>query len=231
MSHAAGAGSVLTVRDWGTREYRSSLDEMRRLVRARVDGTISDTLILVEHPSVVTVGIEGDDGSAASSGFPVVPVERGGRATYHGPGQLVAYPIVALDRRGRDVRRFVGDVEELVIRTVRPFGLTGQHVQGRRGVWIDGERKIASVGIAIDHWVTLHGLALNVDPDLSAFRRINPCGFDGAVMTSIARELGRPVSVDEAKPHLLAAWESVFGSDTALSVEGPRPLVASPVDP
>ena len=196
--------------DWGRREYAEALDAMRALVRDRRQGTVDDTLILVEHPPVVTVGVEGDDGSAEGSGLPVVQVERGGHATYHGPGQLVGYPIVDLARRGRDVRRFVHDVEEIAIRTVGAFGLKAEHVHGRRGVWVDGARKIASVGIAVDHWVTLHGFALNVDVDLAEFQRFRPCGFDGSVMTSLSREVGRRVTLDEVRPHVRNAWNEIF---------------------
>lgn len=199
------------IAEWGVREYSVALDAMRSLVRHRRNGTIEDTLILVEHPSVVTVGVEGDDGSAAASGLPIVNVERGGRATYHGPGQLVGYPIVDLERRGRDVRRFVHEVEELVVRSLAPWGLSAGHVPGRRGVWIDGERKIASIGIAVDHWVTFHGFAVNVDPDLGAFDRFHPCGFSGSVMTSLSKELGRPVRIPEVVPHVVSAWRELFG--------------------
>ena len=211
--------------EWGLREYTGSLAAMRELVKARRDGEVEDTLILVEHPSVVTVGVEGDDGSAAASGLPVVAVERGGRATFHGPGQLVGYPIVDLSARGRDVRRFVHEVEELMVRSLAPFGVASGHVHGRRGVWVDGERKIGSVGIAVDHWVTFHGFALNVDPDLAAFERFHPCGFSGSVMTSLARELGRPVRVPEVIPYTVAAWRELF----APPVERPsRPAEAAP---
>jgi lipoyl(octanoyl) transferase len=199
--------------DWGRREYAPSLEAMRALVRDRRAGRIEDTLILVEHPPVVTVGVEGDDGAAAASGLPVVHVERGGRATYHGPGQQVGYPIVDLERRGRDVRKFVRDVELLVSRTVAPLGIVAGHVTGRPGVWVDGRRKIGSIGIAVDHWVTFHGFALNVDPDLTAFERFHPCGFEGSVMTSLAAELGRPVSLEEPRGALVAAWEELFASD------------------
>jgi lipoyl(octanoyl) transferase len=183
---------------------------MRALVAERRAGAIEDTLVLVEHPPVVTVGVEGDDGLAAASGLPVVAVERGGHATYHGPGQLVGYPVVDLGPRGHDVRRFVREVEGLVADAIAPFGVAGGHVKGQPGVWVDGRRKIASVGIAVDHWVTFHGFALNVDPDLAAFARFRPCGLDGAVMTSVARETGRPVTLDEVRPHVLAAWTSRF---------------------
>ena len=198
--------------DWGRREYRESLEAMRALVKARRRGTVEDTLVLVEHPPVVTVGVEGDDGGAAASGLPVVEVERGGHATYHGPGQLVGYPIVDLEPRSRDVRRFVHDVEEIVIRSIAGFGVEGAHIPGRRGVWVGGERKIASIGIAVDHWVTLHGFALNVDVDLSAFDRFHPCGFEGSVMTSLSRETGRSLAVADVRPHVVEAWESIFGT-------------------
>ena len=197
---------------------------MRTMVQDRRAGRIEDTLILVEHPAVVTVGVEGDDGAAAASGLPVVPVERGGRATYHGPGQQVGYPIVDLDPRARDVRRFVRDVEAVVTRTLAPLGILAGHVSGRPGVWVDERRKIASVGIAVDHWVTFHGFALNVDPDLAAFARFHPCGFDGSVMTSVTKELGRPVSLADVRPLVLSGWQEVFGGPFVPS--SPRPATA-----
>ncbi|EQD47590.1 lipoate biosynthesis protein B Lipoate-protein ligase B [mine drainage metagenome] len=197
--------------DWGRREYPASLEAMRRLRAERRRGTIGDTLILVEHPPVVTVGVEGDDGEAITSGLPVIRVERGGKSTYHGPGQLVGYPIVDLDARGRDVRRFVHKLEEMLVKSVAEFGIVAGHVSGRRGVWVEGERKIASIGIAVEQWVTFHGFALNVDVDLAPFSMFHPCGFDGRIMTSIARETGRPVSVEEAKGPVLRAWAATFG--------------------
>jgi lipoate-protein ligase B len=209
--------------DWGRREYPAALAEMRELVRDRRAGSVGDTLILVEHPPVVTVGVEGDDGAAAESGLPVYTVERGGRATYHGPGQLVGYPVVDLNERGRDVRRFVHEIEELVVRTNAALGVASGHASGRRGVWVAGERKIASVGIAVDHWVTLHGFALNVDPDLGAFARFHPCGFDGGVMTSLARELGRPVALEQVKPAARAAWNDLFAGRTGAAERSSPP--------
>jgi lipoate-protein ligase B len=206
------------VREWGQREYSDALAAMRELVRSRRSGEIDDTLILVEHPPVVTVGVEGDDGGAAASGLPVVQVERGGHATYHGPGQLVGYPIVDLDRRGRDVRAFVQTVEEMLVDTLADFGVRAGHVSGRRGVWVDGQRKIASIGVAVDHWVTFHGFALNVDLDLAPFRRFQPCGMSGEVMTSLARELSGSVSVAAVKPVLVRHWARCFAAgETAAS--------------
>jgi lipoyl(octanoyl) transferase len=217
---------MIAVADWGRRDYAESLEAMRALVRARRERLVDDTLVLVEHPSVVTVGVQGDDGAAARSGLPVVAVERGGRATYHGPGQLVGYPIVDLERRGRDVRRFVRDLEEVVARSVAPFGVRAGHVAGQPGVWVDGRRKIASIGIAVDHWVTFHGFALNVDLDLAPFERFRPCGFDGSVMTSIAREAGRPVALAEVRAPVVEAWSRVFG---APADPVPSPAPSSPL--
>ncbi|HEV2316667.1 MAG TPA: lipoyl(octanoyl) transferase LipB [Thermoplasmata archaeon] len=196
--------------DWGLREYTDALAEMRRMRAQRRRGEIPDTLILVEHPPVITVGVQGGDGEMLPPGIAVVSVERGGKSTYHGPGQLVAYPIVDLDRRGRDVRRFVHETEELVVRTLATVGLTAGRVTGRRGVWVDGERKIASVGIAVEEWVTFHGLALNVTNDLAPFAAFHPCGFDGRVMTSVERELARPISVAALKPPLVRAFGELF---------------------
>jgi len=205
---------VPAVRDWGTREYTDALSEMRRLRAARRRGEIEDSLILVEHPAVITVGVQGDDGEAFPAGVPVVRVERGGKSTFHGPGQLVGYPIVDLEPRGRDVRRFVGDVEQLVLRSLEAVGVSAGRVAGRRGVWVDGTRKIASIGVAVEEWVTFHGFALNVATDLDAFRSFHPCGFDGRVMTSVARELGRTVPTEEMKGPVRAAWAEVFRSPT-----------------
>lgn len=200
---------MLRVVDWGERDYVASLESMRAMVRARRTGEIPDTLILVEHPPVVTVGVEGDDGAAAASGLPVIQVERGGRATYHAPGQLVGYPVVDLAPRGRNVRGFVHEIEETVIRTIGEFGVRGGHLAGRRGVWVGEERKIASVGVAVEGWVTFHGFALNVDLDLAPFDRFHPCGFTGPVMTSLARELGRPVRVADVKPMIVRHFEEL----------------------
>ena len=213
--------------DWGRRDYEDALAAMRRAVAERRAGAIEDTLVLVEHPPVITVGVEGDDGGASESGLPVVRVERGGQGTYHGPGQLVGYPIVDLERRGRDVRRFVHDVEAVVIDALASFGVRAQHVSGRHGVWVEGRRKIASIGIAVDHWVTFHGFALNVDLDLAPFERFRPCGLDGSLMTSLARELGRPVALAEAKPPIETAWGERFRSFAPLATAEGRATASS----
>ncbi len=204
----------LATRDWGLRAYQPALVEMRQLRDARRRGEIPDTLLLVEHPPVVTVGVQGSDGEQLPEGIPVVAVERGGKGTYHGPGQLVGYPIVDLGSRGRDVRRFVHDVEEIVVRSLAEVGVRAERVAGRRGVWVDGERKIASVGIAVEGWVTFHGFALNVDNDLAPFRSFHPCGLPGTVMTSVSQELGRPVATDALRAPVQRAWEATFGGSS-----------------
>jgi lipoate-protein ligase B len=204
---------------------------MRQLRSARRRGAIPDTLLLVEHPPVITVGVQGDDGEPAPPEIPVVRVERGGKGTYHGPGQLVGYPIVDLEARGRDVRRFVHDVEEMVVRSLAPVGIRAGRVAGKRGVWVEGERKIASVGVAIEEWVSFHGFALNVANDLGPFRSFHPCGFDGRVMTSVSVELHRPVELGELHAPVLAAWEGVFGTPfvpTSASRPNPASVPATP---
>lgn len=213
--------------DWGLREYGDALEAMRDLRRRRRSGAIADTLVLVEHPPVVTVGVQGDDGGTTPPGVPVFRVERGGKSTFHAPGQLVGYAIVDLEPRGRDVRRFVRDLEELVIRALGPQGVRADRVDGRRGVWVAGVRKIASIGIAVEEWVTFHGFALNVENDLAGFRDLRPCGFDGALMTSVSREAGRPVAVDEVKPGVVAAWTELFGRGAATVATAAPPLAPS----
>ncbi len=217
----------LALRDWGRRPYAEALAEMRLLRAARRRGEIPDTLLLVEHPPVITVGVQGADGDTLPPGIPVVSVERGGKSTYHGPGQLVGYPIVDLDRRGRDVRRFVSDTEDVVIQALATVGVPAGRRSGQRGVWVEERRKIASVGIAVEEWVSFHGFALNVDTDLSVFAAFHPCGLPGQVMTSVARELRQPVSVADLKEPVVAAWTSIFGAQPVPS--RPPPLAVPPV--
>jgi lipoate-protein ligase B len=212
----------LATRDWGPTDYADALARMRELRAARRRGEIPDTLLLTEHAPVITVGVGGADPASLPSGIPVVNVERGGMATYHGPGQLVGYAIVDLAARGNDVRRFVHDLEEVVALALATVGVPAARVAGKRGVWVDGRRKIASVGVAVEEWVTFHGFALNIDVDLAEFARFDPCGLPGSIMTSVARELGRPVVVDELRGPVVAAWNAVFGAPYV------RPAIVAP---
>jgi lipoyl(octanoyl) transferase len=195
-------------------------------VALRQTGGTIDTLILVEHPDVITLGRSAKAANVLDpSAMPVVPIERGGDVTYHGPGQLVAYPIFLLREHERDLHLYLRNLEEAVLRTLADFGVAGRRIEGKTGVWTaDGEspRKLASIGVAVRKWVTMHGLALNVSTDLGRFRAINPCGFDASVMTSIERELGRPVDLVAAKLALAEhvgrvlerSWRSAFDADS-----------------
>jgi lipoyl(octanoyl) transferase len=201
-----------TVEDLGRRGYAEVLALQHERVAARQRGEIGDTLILVEHDDVVTLGRRRDAAKNVLEGneLPVVEIERGGDATYHGPGQLVAYPIVQLEGDERDLHRFLRNLEEAMIRTCAALGLSAGRKDGWTGTWI-GERKVASIGIAVRRWVTFHGLALNVSVDLSKFARLNPCGLDAAVMTSLDRELGRPIALAEVQPLLARHLGEVLG--------------------
>ena len=177
------------------------------MVGERQRGERRDALLLVEHPHVITVGrTRGALANILRAGdVEVVEVERGGDVTYHGPGQIVAYPIVQLEEGERDLHRFLRNLEEAMIRTLTRWEIAAGREPGKTGVWTgEGRRKIASIGIACRKWVTFHGLALNVTTDLAYFARIQPCGFDATVMTSMAQELGREVALAEVKAALVA---------------------------
>jgi lipoyl(octanoyl) transferase len=179
------------VEDLGSRGYDETRSYQLELVAARQRDEAPDTLIVVEHPHVFTLGRRRESaGNVLAPGdVPVIEIERGGDVTYHGPGQLVAYPIVLLEDDERDLHAFLRNLEEAVIRTCARFGLEADREPGKTGVWTtgsDGRKKLCSMGIACRKWVTFHGLALNVTTDLSYFHRINPCGFESDVMRSLA---------------------------------------------
>jgi len=188
---------------WGTAPYAELHELQQRLVAARAENSIPNLLLTGEHEHVITLGRKTPEGADYDERFPVVKVERGGEATYHGPGQLVAYPIIHLTQARRDLHAFQRDLEEIGIRTLADFDIEAGRREGLTGVWI-GPKKIQSLGIAVRRWVTWHGLALNVATDLAPFETFNPCGLDGSVMTSMSRQLDRPVTIDEVLPRLLA---------------------------
>lgn len=167
----------------------------------RIDGTGGDVILVGEHERVVTLG-RGTKEPVGGLPIPVVAIERGGQATWHGPGQLVAYPIVSLVERRRSIRDHLHALEEAVLRTVALFGVAAQRRAGATGVWVGG-KKLASIGVAVRRFVTWHGLALNVAPDLSDFRLIRPCGFEPDVMTSMAELLGAAPPIDEVRQRLV----------------------------
>src|ERR671937_939721 len=201
----------------GPTPYVEAWDLQRSLAGAVSQGAIPDTVILLEHPPVITMGRRTEE--AAELHLPehaevdVVETDRGGKSTFHGPAQLVCYPILDLNRHGRDVKRYCRDLEEVLIQTVAPLGVEAERIEGLTGIWLTRPpRKIASIGVHISRWITTHGYALNVDLDPSPFTEwITACGLEDAAFTTIARELGRPVPVDEVRPHAHAAIADVFG--------------------
>jgi len=192
--------------DFGRMEYGKALRLQKELVAMRAKGEIPDTLVLVEHDHVITLGRKTTPANFKTQEIPVFEVERGGDATYHGPGQLVGYPIVLLT--DHDVRRHVRNMEEAIIRSARAYGIEGERLEGHPGIWVGG-RKLASIGVAVTDWVTYHGFALNVNTDLSFFEHIRPCGLDPSAMTSMQRIKGEPVPFDEVKARFAREYSAV----------------------
>lgn len=210
---------VLEVQRLGRVRYAEAMALMEARVAERLAGTAPDTLFLLEHEPVITLGrradttnILRDPEQLRALGVEVHETGRGGDVTYHGPGQIVAYPVVDLRPDRQDVRRYVGDLEETMIRTVGRFGITADRVDKLNGTWVDGQRKIGAVGVRIARWVTSHGLALNVNTDLDAFSIIVPCGIRDKAVTSMARELGRPVELSDAMDALEQSFREIFGA-------------------
>ena len=207
----------LLVTDLRTMPYADALALQRSVARARISGEIGeDLLLLVEHPPVVTLGRSSKErhllaspALLAARGVELFEVERGGDVTFHGPGQLVGYPIVDLKRHKQDLHWYLRQVEEALIRAVAPLGIVGVRSTGFTGVWTQG-RKLASIGVHARDWVTWHGFALNVTTALSYFDLIVPCGIHGVEMTSVARELGRDVTLDEASDAVARAFGRAF---------------------
>jgi lipoyl(octanoyl) transferase len=237
-----GEGAYLL--NLGSVPYVEAWDLQRSLAAAVSQGAMPETVIFLEHPPVITLGRRTDEAELhVPEGAPVEIVEtnRGGKSTYHGPGQLVCYPILDLKRHGKDVKKYVRDLEEALARTLRAFALEGERIEGLTGVWLHpppryasgfaggtprasaasppelrtsspGPRKIASIGVHVSRWVTTHGYALNVDLDPAPFTDwITACGLEEAAFTTIARELGRAVPVDEVRPRAAEAIAEVYG--------------------
>ena len=196
--------SELNVIRAGTVPYEQAWERQREIHEAVADGTGPDTVLLLEHPPVYTAGKRTEIWERPFDGTPVIDVDRGGKITWHGPGQLVGYPILRLPDP-IDVVAYVRRVEDLLISVCAEFGVTATRIDGRSGAWLPADdrgqdRKIAAIGIRVARGVTLHGFAINCDPDLSWFDRIVPCGISDAGVTSLSKELGRDVTVDEVLP-------------------------------
>jgi lipoyl(octanoyl) transferase len=208
----ARSGRLLNL---GIVPYLKAWDLQRDIAAGVASGELPDTVLLLEHPPVVTLGRRTESGELhipPDAEVEIVETDRGGKSTYHGPGQLVCYPIFDLARHGQDVKKYCRDLEEALIRTLAPFGLEATRIEGLTGIWMERPpRKIASIGIHISKWVTTHGYALNVDLDPAPLTEwITACGIEDAQFTTIAREVGRPVTVNEVRPHALAALAEVF---------------------
>ncbi len=209
--------SVLHIRWLGSVDYDSAWELQRELVRQRREGAIPDTLLLLEHrPPVITLGRASHaehllvpPESLLQMGIQLVETDRGGDVTYHGPGQLVGYPIMDLREHGRDVHLYLRRLEEAIIIALRHFGIEAHRKQGLTGVWV-GDEKIAAMGIKVTHWITMHGFALNVQPNLSHFDLIVPCGIHDKGVTSIQSLLAREVTLEEVKPPVIEAFAQVF---------------------
>jgi lipoyl(octanoyl) transferase len=218
-------GSVrdLAIRRLGTVPYTDALALQQSLVEQRRAGRIPDTLLLLEHPAVITIGVKRTDARAhvvapperlAELGVEVIETGRGGDVTFHGPGQLVAYPILDLRPDRQDVHQYVRDLEAVMIQVCAGYGVTAGRVPGYSGAWVD-DRKIGAIGVRISRWITSHGLAFNVATDLAGFDLIVPCGIADRGVTSLARELGRPVEPAEVGERLVQAFAAVFDRELA----------------
>jgi lipoyl(octanoyl) transferase len=206
----------LIVRKLGRVRYAEALAIHEHQVRLRQSGETPDTLFLLEHPPVFTLGRNArrenvlfSEDALRAQGFEVIEAGRGGDVTYHGPGQLVAYPILELEPERRDVHRYVRDLEEVMIRTCADYGLAASRVKGLTGAWI-GDAKIGAIGVRLSRWVTSHGLAFNVSTDLAPFGLIVPCGIQGRQVTSLEQRLGRSVALDDAMDRLAGHLAAVF---------------------
>ncbi len=183
------SGPSFEVRDLGRRGFEETYRLQQDLLQARLREEVGDLLLLVEHDAVVTRGRRSAEGDTAGVPFPVVTIERGGEATFHGPGQLVAYPIFKMVEGQRDLHAYLRWLEGIVIRSLAAVGVEGRREEGFTGVWI-GPQKVCSIGVAVRGWVTWHGLAVNVTTDLDAYRSFSPCGLRGDVMTRVADHVG-----------------------------------------
>lgn len=201
---------VLDVRRLGRTRYEDAYALQQDLVGKRVDGAIQDTLVLTEHEPVITLGRGAKRQDIAGVQLPVFEIERGGEATWHGPGQVVAYPILLLPEDRRDLHRYLRDLEEVVIRVLAEFEVAGRREPGKTGVWI-GDRKVCSIGVAVRRWVTFHGLALNVHNDPAAFLGFQPCGLDPQVMTRLADHADLPPATILIEVLLIRHFVDVFG--------------------
>ncbi len=203
----------------GTVDYAAAHRLQKELQTKRIAGEVPDTVLLLEHPPVLTMGRSAKEQHIIAQpevlearGISVHEVGRGGDVTYHGPGQLVAYPIIDLKPDRRDVRKYMWSLEETMLRTCKDFGLSATRIEGLNGAWI-GDRKVGAVGVRISRWVTMHGLALNANSDLSHYDLIVPCGIQDKAVTSISAELGRTIGVPDVADPLARHFAELYDAE------------------
>ncbi len=200
----------------GLMDYEEAWDLQHRLWLRRVEGELPDLLLFLEHPHVITLGRRGNRSHLIASPevleslrIPIFHVERGGDVTYHGPGQLVVYPILGLKEYGYRLIRYIDQLEEVILRVLKDFGIKGRRDPSNRGVWVNGE-KIASIGVTIKRWVSFHGFSLNYETDLKYFELINPCGLEGKKMTSMEKILGKKISRESLDERVFFHFKGIF---------------------
>jgi lipoyl(octanoyl) transferase len=200
----------------GIVDYEQSHNLQKQILQDRIDNKCPDTMILLQHNPVITVGRGGDNKNIIvpqaildSYGIKVYEIERGGDVTYHGPGQLTGYPIIDLRNYQKDVHWYLRQLEEVIIRVLAEYDIIGKKVSGWTGVWV-GDEKVAAIGVAVKRWVTYHGFALNINPDLSHFKLINPCGITDKEVTSLVKILGFDVDMADVEDKIISAFSDIF---------------------
>jgi lipoate-protein ligase B len=222
-------GRRITVAEFGVVDYDDAIAMQSEMLAARIEGSVTDTLLMMEHPNVFTLGRGADERFIVgnTAGVPVRRVSRGGQVTYHGPGQLIGYPILKLEGRDRDVTKYLRNLETAMIDALAKFGIEAGRRDAMTGVWV-GARKIASIGVGIRRWTTWHGFALNVSTDLSYFDSIVPCGIEGCRMTSVCEVTKRAVTMREFAGAMRESFARVFNYDEIILAGASTPeLMAS----
>lgn len=205
----------MIIRNLGLIDYNEACSLQERLARDVAGGNEEETLLLLEHPTVYTIGSGGDEKNILDTSIKAIRTNRGGDITYHGPGQIIGYPVIDLSRRGRDLHNYLRFLEEFIMGIAAEFGVSTKRLSGSTGVWCEAlhnSAKLASIGVGVRRWVTMHGFALNVDIDPAPFALINPCGIAGCPITSLSRELGRVVSMEEVREKTSRRFEITLNS-------------------
>ena len=220
MKEILGEEKFINIIDAGVSDYESIYGLQKALVHKRRAGLICDTLILAEHTPVFTIGRTGsrknlliDEDTLKEKRIGLFEVDRGGDITFHGPGQLLLYPIIDLTARGRDLHKYLRMLEEIIVDLLSRYNIVGSRIPGATGVWVDRDRKIASIGIGVSRWVTYHGLSININTPLYYFDMIRPCGLAWCRMTSLESILKRQIDMKQAKRHLIESYEKISSMD------------------